>query len=322
MLWIGATVLASALLLSGLAHAEPTRADLDREIRKKSDQLEVIVERYHALHDDLKTTEAQTGVLRRQIDPLQRQIAQRRAAVGRLADAGYRSTRSMSLTLLLDAGSTRQILDRLLLMNEYTLHQQREIEALAQTSQRWDTARRTLDALLAQQREQRRELAAKRTEIENSIAALRTLRQRAYGYGGGHADQRPDRTRVALPRVAKGANEKVVRFALDQIGTGYKWGGEGPGGYDCSGLVAAAFHRIGINLPHHAGRQEQRSREISRSELKAGDLVFFYADLHHVGIYLGDGNMVHAPSFGERVRIDPIDSLPVNSFGRVVAQTG
>ncbi|GHJ50423.1 hypothetical protein Cs7R123_77650 [Catellatospora sp. TT07R-123] len=307
--------------MSGVAHAEPSRADLDREIRKKSDQLEVIVEKYHALHEDLLTTQTQTDVLQRQIDPLQREITARRGAIGRLADAGYRATRSMSLTLLLDAGSTRQILDRLLLMNEYTLHQQREIESLAQTSQRWDTAKRTLDALLTQQREQRRQLATQRTAIESSITELRTLRDRFSLHGGARADLRPDRP-MRLPRVARGADEKVVRFALDQVGKGYRWAGEGPDGYDCSGLVAAAFHRIGIDLPHSSGRQEQRSQAISRSQLRAGDLVFFYGDLHHVGLYLGGGEMVHAPQFGERVRVDPIDSLPIHSFGRVVTPSG
>jgi cell wall-associated NlpC family hydrolase len=315
----GATLIASTVLLSGAAHAEPSSAELDRQIRTKSEQLEVVVERYHELREDLRTTAAQTGVLQRQIEPLKEQIRQRRGAVGRLAAAGYRSTRSMSLSLLLDAGTTRDIVDRLLLMKSYTQHQQREIDTLALTCERYATARRTLDALLEQQKKQHKQLGRQRATIEASIDELKALRVKAYGPTGRLAHA-PGRAQVPVPKLA-GASEKVLKFAMAQIGKDYQWAGEGPGGFDCSGLVAAAFRKIGVQLPHHSGRQQQRARAISRGELVPGDLVFFYRDLHHVGIYLGDDKMVHAPQFGERVRTDPIDSLPINSFGRVVLST-
>lgn len=319
MLWAGATLIASTVLLSGAAYAEPSSAELDRQIRTKSDQLEVVVEKYHELREDLKTTAAQTGVLHRQIEPLKEQIGQRRAAVGRLAAAGYRSSRTMSLGLLLDAGTTRDIIERLLVMKSFTQHQQREIDALALTSERYATAQRTLDALLDQQKTQQKQLGRQRTVIESSIEELKALRLKAYG-PKGRPVRSTDRAKVTVPRLA-GASEKVVTFAMKQVGKDYKWAGEGPGGFDCSGLVAAAFRKIGIQLPHHSGRQQQRSRGITRGQLVPGDLVFFYRDLHHVGIYLGGNRMVHAPQYGERVRVDPIDSLPIHSYGRVVTST-
>ncbi len=319
VLWAGATLIASTVLISGAAHAEPSSAELDRQIRAKSDQLEVVVEKYHELRDDLKTTAAQTEVLQRQIEPLKEQITFRRGAVGRLAAAGYRSSRSMSLSLLLDAGTTRDIVDRLLLMKAYTQHQQREIEELALTSERYATARRTLDALLEQQKNQQRQLGRQRTTIESAIADLKKLRVKAYG-PTGRPVRTEDRAKPPVPRLA-GAGEKVLKYALAQIGKDYKWAGEGPGGFDCSGLVAATFRTIGIQLPHSSGRQQQRARTISRGQLVPGDLIFFYRDVHHVGIYLGGDKMVHAPQYGERVRVDPIDSLPINSFGRVVLST-
>lgn len=319
VLWAGATLIASTVLMSGAAHAEPSSAELDRQIRAKSDQLEVVVEKYHELREDLKTTAAQTGVLQRQIDPLKEQITHRRGAVGRLASAGYRSSRSMSLSLLLDAGTTRDIVDRLLLMKSYTQHQQREIEELALTSERYATAQRTLDALLDQQRNQQKQLSRQQATIESAIKELKAMRIKAYGPTGRLA-RADERAKPPVPRLA-GASEKVVKFALAQIGKDYQWAGEGPGGFDCSGLVAATFRTIGIQLPHSSGRQQQRARAISRGQLVPGDLIFFYRDVHHVGIYLGGNRMVHAPQFGERVRVDPIDSLPINSFGRVVLST-
>ncbi|GAA2404616.1 hypothetical protein Cme02nite_68800 [Catellatospora methionotrophica] len=312
-------MIASTVLLAGGAHAQPSNADLDRQIRTKSDQLEQVVEKYHDIHEDLKTTAAQTGVLQRQIQPLKEQINSRRGAVGRLAAAGYRSSRSMSLSLLLDAGTTRDVVDRLLLMKSYTQHQQREIDELALTSERYATARRTLDALLEQQKNQQTQLGRQRATIESAIADLKKLRVKAYGPTGQLA-RTEDRAKPPVPRLA-GASEKVLKFALAQIGKDYQWAGEGPGGFDCSGLVAATFRTIGIQLPHSSGRQQQRARTITRGQLVPGDLIFFYRDVHHVGIYLGGNKMVHAPQFGEQVRVDPIDSLPINSYGRVVLST-
>ena len=127
----------------------------------------------------------------------------------------------------------------------------------------------------------------------------------------------PARQGWVKPEVT-GAAAKILDFALDQIGKTYRWAAEGPDSYDCSGLVLAAYKLIGKDLPHNSITQYHRVRKISENQAKPGDLVFFYRDLHHVGIYVGGGRMVHAPTFGEKVRIDMVDSLPVHGFGRVV----
>jgi cell wall-associated NlpC family hydrolase len=113
--------------------------------------------------------------------------------------------------------------------------------------------------------------------------------------------QRPP---VQKPRPTLG--QRAATLALKAVGVPYVWGGSSPSsGFDCSGLVSWAYGRLGVRLPHSSYALYDRGRRVARSRLKAGDLVFFYG-LGHVGVYLGRGRMVHAPSSGRRVEVVPL----------------
>src|SRR5690606_24171809 len=123
--------------------------------------------------------------------------------------------------------------------------------------------------------------------------------------------------KVNLPVPGNGKAAQAARWALTQQLKPYVWGAAGPSSYDCSGLVMAAYRRVGISLPHYTGDQWTAGRHISREELRPGDLVFFYSDLHHVGTYLGAGMMVHAPRTGDVVRIASINGRPYAGAVRI-----
>jgi cell wall-associated NlpC family hydrolase len=110
------------------------------------------------------------------------------------------------------------------------------------------------------------------------------------------------KTRPVAPTRAHGSRARIViNFALAQVGKPYRWASDGPGSYDCSGLVKASFARVGLNLPHQTGQLVSRGRRVSRSALLPGDIVF--PGSGHVGIYLGRGKMVHAPKPGDHVKV-------------------
>jgi cell wall-associated NlpC family hydrolase len=97
--------------------------------------------------------------------------------------------------------------------------------------------------------------------------------------------------------------ERAVRFALDEVGVPYRWGGESPEtGFDCSGLVRWAYGRVGIDLPHNSYALYSTGRRVPESGMAPGDILFFEG-LGHVGIYLGRGKMVHAPQTGRNVEV-------------------
>jgi cell wall-associated NlpC family hydrolase len=110
-------------------------------------------------------------------------------------------------------------------------------------------------------------------------------------------------------RRAPSLGQQAVRIASSELGAPYRYGGSGPGGFDCSGLVAYVYGRLGIALPHNAAAQYGYGRPVDSRHLRPGDLVFFHG-LGHVGLYIGHGRMIHAPQTGERVEIQ---SLSVRS---------
>jgi cell wall-associated NlpC family hydrolase len=110
--------------------------------------------------------------------------------------------------------------------------------------------------------------------------------------------------------------DKAIAFARDQIGKPYVWGASGPGSYDCSGLTQAAWKAAGVTLPRTTWDQVNAGTTVSVNSAQPGDLVFFYDDISHVGVYIGDGMMIHAPKPGAYVREESIYYMPIHSVVR------
>lgn len=113
-------------------------------------------------------------------------------------------------------------------------------------------------------------------------------------------------TSGAAPSSSEGV--VAVQAALTQVGSAYTWGGAAPGGFDCSGLVMWAFQQAGIALPHSSQALAHGGQPVALSDLQPGDVLTFYSDASHAGIYVGDGLMVHSSTYGVPVRVVPMNS--------------
>ncbi|CAN7497849.1 MULTISPECIES: peptidoglycan hydrolase RipC [Mycobacteriaceae] len=120
------------------------------------------------------------------------------------------------------------------------------------------------------------------------------------------------------PAAAPGSGPAVVavQAALTRIGSPYSWGAEGPGAFDCSGLVKWAFQQAGVSLPHSSYAQAAGGQAVSTDQMQPGDVVSYYSDASHVGIYIGDGMMVHASTFGKPVVVAPVNNAPIYNVRR------
>ncbi len=141
-------------------------------------------------------------------------------------------------------------------------------------------------------------IAKRKGQIERKLGQLERLRSRI-------GDSRSVPLPSDLPSPT-GAASIAVHTALAQLGKPYVWGAAGPGAFDCSGLTMYSWRAAGVSLPHSSAAQYSTLPHVSQSELQPGDLVFFGSPIHHVGMYLGKGVMVAAPSSGRVVQIQKV----------------
>jgi cell wall-associated NlpC family hydrolase len=145
-------------------------------------------------------------------------------------------------------------------------------------------------------------MAAKKRIIQGKV---NTLNSAAFSQAMTIYQRTGNYPNINLP-TANTVGAEALRYAMTRRGDPYVWGAAGPSEFDCSGLVMWAYAQVGISLPHYTVSQYNMGEHISRSQLEPGDLVFFYAGIDHVGIYLGGGLMVDAPSTGQLVQVQPV----------------
>jgi cell wall-associated NlpC family hydrolase len=144
------------------------------------------------------------------------------------------------------------------------------------------------------------------------------------GGPGGSPVEPPEAVAPDFPGAAPGGGGDggsqgvaAVQAALTQVGSPYVWGGAAPGGFDCSGLVMWAFQQAGVALPHSSQALAHGGQPVALSDLQPGDVLTFYSDASHTGIYVGDGLMIHSSTFGQPVRVVPMGSSgPIHNARR------
>ncbi|MEV7624197.1 C40 family peptidase [Actinoplanes sp. NPDC089786] len=307
-------ILLAAVALGSPAHAadRPSTGELDQRITAAAHRLEVIVEQYNESREDLRANLARQRTLGARIGPMTEDLRQRRHLMSGLAARAYQRTVRGPTVALFSADDPHEFVAKIVGLHELAAQQQRAVRDLDLARQRVAGTRITLRRLADQERRAQTQLSARKTLVEGEIAALEQMRRVAYSGGSRYAAV----FRFPAPPDLAGAGGKVVAFAFAQLGKPYRWGATGPRAYDCSGLTLAAWERAGVSLPHNAARQHGATAHLDRSDIKPGDLVFFYGRISHVGVYIGDGMMIHAPEFGENIRIAPIDQQPIHGFGR------
>jgi peptidoglycan DL-endopeptidase CwlO len=184
-------------------------------------------------------------------------------------------------------------------VTEASVAQRAAEEAQAGADQAAAAARAGLEQLQAQQAE----LQQKVDTYQADFARLSAAEQAAVTTAvAGRALEAPR----DLP-MPPGAAGDAIATALAQVGDRYQHAAMGPDAFDCSGLTAYAYAAAGISLPHSSRAQSQLGTQVSRAELQAGDLVFFYTPISHVGLYIGGGMMVHARTYGSPVAVTSVD---------------
>ena len=199
---------------------------------------------------------------------------------------------------------------------------EKQLESLtAASDKKLDQAKKVLAKLTADQQKQIAEAEKKATAKANAearaaamAAAKTSAKSRAATKAPAKTDaerrtaSKPDPTRRPATGSSKGA--KALAYAKAQLGEPYVRNAAGPSSWDCSGLTMMAWGSVGISLPHSSRQQFGRGRPVAKSDLQSGDLVFFYSDISHVGLYAGNGQVIHAPRPGKSVEYIKMSYMP------------
>jgi peptidoglycan DL-endopeptidase CwlO len=175
---------------------------------------------------------------------------------------------------------------------------QRALAAEKKVQQRLAENNRLLKGKQAQIAQLEKDEAARQAALKKQAEDA----ARAAAAGAAAARAQPGHINISVPAGTSGA--KAVQIAMKYIGVPYVWAGMSPSGFDCSGLVLYVYAQLGVHLPHSSALQYRCGTPVSKGQLQPGDLVFFHNPIHHVGIYVGNGNMINAPYTGASVRIE------------------
>jgi cell wall-associated NlpC family hydrolase len=318
---------AAALTLTALpsgAAASPSDATSTAQVAQlvadASRQLEVVTEQVNEAKVQLDQQQAAVTAADQAAAAAQSRFDQLEPQIRQLARSAYTNDSLTRLDVLLTSNSADDFVHQLGTLDAIAGHTNQQVagiaavaedakKAQASAAEAQAKAQKTYDDIAAQQKD----LQAKIADYQRQYSALSAPQQQQVRAVSGAAQPVP--SGVVAP---SGAAQKAVDTALAHVGDPYVWGAAGPNAFDCSGLMQYAYSAAGVSLPHSSSSQSRMGTPVSRDQLQPGDLVFFYSPVSHVGMYIGNGQMVHASTSGEPVKVVSLDSMgSYNSARRI-----
>jgi cell wall-associated NlpC family hydrolase len=326
---------ATSQIAAKQAEAAAAQAELDR----MNAALEVQVEAYNAITEALGQTAEEIRRTRDDLEQAQADLTEARETLSGRATTIYKSGGVGMLEVFLGAHSFEDFVMRLDLAVRINRSDADTVARVKDAKSRVEASELALEQRQAEQLALQQESASRAAQIEVDVAAQRQFVSRLEGEVqtliAEEAERQrllaEERARQAAARAAAGrsgtasraasdpsslgaGHPEVVDIAMQYLGVPYVWSGSSPDGFDCSGLTQYCYRQISISIPRTSQSQFQSGKHIARDRLDLlvpGDLVFFGTDgndslVHHVGIYVGDGNYLHAPYTGAVVRIDSL----------------
>ncbi|PWW22431.1 cell wall-associated NlpC family hydrolase [Geodermatophilus normandii] len=321
-----------------LAEEPTTSAQAAELVAARGHDLEVVTEQFNEAREALGAQQAAAEAAAAQLAAARAAVDTARSQVVGIARSAYTGESMGSLQALMTSDTAEEFVNRVSLLQGVAGYQgellgqavtatEAATTAQAAATEAAAEAQRQYDAVAAQQADLESQIAdyqadfarlsaeERRAALEAAAAAHAAEEARASrdeeredtASSSGSASAAEEPAAAAAP--ASSVAGTVVATAMAQRGKPYVWAAAGPGSFDCSGLTQYAFRAAGISLPHSSKLQSQMGTAVSRADLQPGDLVFFYSPVSHVGIYIGNGQMVHAPTSGDVVKVASIDVM-------------
>ncbi|GAA2674519.1 C40 family peptidase [Streptomyces aculeolatus] len=321
-----ATAAAAVALSTQSAQAAPDKDDVKRQVDNLYEDAERATEKYNGAKERQDKLEEDVKELQDKAARGQQELNDLRDGLGSLATAQYRSGSIDPSVQLFLSSDPDTYLDKASTMDRVSGKQAESLERIADKQRSLAQQRQEAGEKLKDLEETRKELGSQKKKVQDKLGEARALLNELTAEEQAQLaeeEQRASREaedRVDLGDVAPGSSHGAAALSAAQskLGAPYVYGATGPSSFDCSGLTGWAFSQAGVSLPRISQDQANVGTRISSvSALQPGDLVFFYSDLHHVGIYAGNGQIIHAPKPGAVVRYEAVGNMPFMWGARV-----
>jgi cell wall-associated NlpC family hydrolase len=297
------------------ASATPTTAaEAGRLVERAGQQLTEIEEQLHEAEITVAEQQQAAAAAAEQAATAQAAVDAYEPQLRAIAQSGYTGHTQSRMAAFLTSDSATELVQQLTTLDMIASHVEGVIaqvaalqDAATQAQAAADQAAAQAQASLAQLQEQQAQLQQQADQYQADFDRLTAAEQATVTA----ALAGPSLSAPSADEAAAGAPTEAIataiRAALAQTGSPYVYGASGPNGFDCSGLTMYAYARAGVHLPHSSRAQSRLGRAVSRADLQPGDLVYFYSPVSHVGLYIGNGMMVHARTYGQPVAVTSVD---------------
>jgi cell wall-associated NlpC family hydrolase len=316
-----ATAAAAVALTSQAAQAAPAKQSVKTvkaQVNKLYDEAEQATEKYDGAQAKQQTLQKQVSQLQDEVAREQSDLNNLQDELGSLASAQYRSGGIDESIQLLLSSNPDDYLAQASTLDQLSSQQADELKQIAEKQRTLDQQKAEAASKLQELDQTRTELGTKKKEIQAKLqAAQKLLNSLTAAERASIASQQAAASRSSSSRVSLGNDTAATQRAAaalaaakTKLGDPYVYGASGPSSFDCSGLTSWAYAQAGVSIPRTAESQANAGMHLTASQLKPGDLVIFYSDYHHVGLYAGNGMVLHAPRTGENVKYEAMSDMP------------
>ena len=341
-------------ILAGHSQADPAD-DALAKLNQLSREAEQTTEAMHSAQLDLdakigaqQQADAQHAADLVAVDAARADLATFQTAVNKVAAAQYMGGRTDGMNAMLTSDSPQQLIDRLGVQRVMATEMAAQMKsfrragdeaarveaASAESAAQAKTAAEQAAAVRADLQSKQSKLQVQIAVVKSQYTALTPAQREALAAIPAPPPPAPDalppgddgpQVLAAAPGVAPppeaavvpgGTATTAVQAALTRIGSPYSWGGSGPNAFDCSGLIMWAFGQAGVNLPHSSQALATGGTPVPTDQMQPGDIVTYYSDVSHAAIYIGDGMIVHASTYGVPVAVAPVNNAPIHNVRR------
>ncbi|MFB9370588.1 NlpC/P60 family protein [Kitasatospora sp. NPDC001664] len=307
------------------APAKPTKDEVKAQVDKLYEEGEQAAERYNGAKERADQLRKQADQLQDQVARGQEQMTQLQTGLAAVAADEYRNGGVDPSVALMLASDPDGYLSKASSADQVNQTQAQTLRSLQDQQRRLDQQKAEAASVLAELDRNTKALNDSKNEVQRKLQEAKNLlnqlsaADRAAITSGDRSSRGATRIDPSTLPPAAGYAGVAMNAALSKQGRAYVWGATGPNNFDCSGLMVWAYAQAGVSLPRTSQSQASVGTNVGNDVANAqpGDLIIYHSDAHHVGMYIGNGMMVHAPRTGDVVKVAPANVMPIKTIRRV-----